>query len=319
VTDLVFLDESGFAPTMPTGYTWARTGERAVVGREDKKDRRVNVLGALSLGPQADLVWEQTCGKIGADRVLEFVCTRLAGLPGGAAALADPPQGWQRAKACTVVLDNASAHVAKAVKGRREELARIGVELFYLPPRSPELNAIERIWRSAKYEDYPERSHTSIEALGNAVDQALQRQRARIKASAAHAVPAPRLEEGISAHRFIPEGPPVPGEPSQGLPAPPQPAKMTGPVTFAKVVPTCGNMRIRRKQFWLGAKYSGLVVTVRATTEAIQIQVGATTIRSVPSHLTDADLAALAQEASTTTPPTAEKPEGSAANFTKAA
>jgi len=111
----------------------------------------------------------------------------------------------------------------------------------------------------------------------------------------------------------------VPGEPTQGLAAPAQPAKLTGPVTFAKVVPACGNMRIRRKQFWLGPRYSGLIVTVRASTEAIQIQVGATTIRSVPSHLSDADLAALAQQASTSTPPTAEGPEGSAANFTKAA
>lgn len=29
--DLYFLDESGFAPTMPTGYTWSRAGQRAVV------------------------------------------------------------------------------------------------------------------------------------------------------------------------------------------------------------------------------------------------------------------------------------------------
>ncbi|MGW4984136.1 transposase [Streptomyces mirabilis] len=59
-----------------------------------------------------------------------------------------------------MVLDNASARVAKAFKGRRDQLAKIGGDLFYLPPRSPELNDIERIWRSAKYEDYPQRAHT---------------------------------------------------------------------------------------------------------------------------------------------------------------
>ncbi|WP_392961077.1 hypothetical protein [Streptomyces sp. LN245] len=31
--DLYFLDESGFAPTMPTGHTWSRAGQRAVVPR----------------------------------------------------------------------------------------------------------------------------------------------------------------------------------------------------------------------------------------------------------------------------------------------
>jgi hypothetical protein len=185
VRDLYFLDESGFAPTMPTGYTWSRAGQRSVVPREDKKGRRVNVLGALAVGAHADLVWEKTCGKVDAAMLLEFVCARLAGLPGGEAPLARPPDGFTRVRPCTVVLDNASAHVARAFKGRREELAAIGVELFYLPPRSPELNDIERVWRSAKYEDYPERVHTTAEAVATAVDQALNRQRTRIKGSAA--------------------------------------------------------------------------------------------------------------------------------------
>ncbi|MFE2971400.1 transposase [Streptomyces sp. NPDC059340] len=113
------------------------------------------------------------------------MCARLAGLPGGGTALARPPDGFTRVRPCTVVLDNASAHVARAFKGRREELAAIGIELFYLPPRSPELNDIERVWRSSKYEDYPERVHTIVEAVATAVDQALNRQRTRIKGSAA--------------------------------------------------------------------------------------------------------------------------------------
>lgn len=183
--DLYFLDESGFAPTMPTGYTWSLAGQRAVVPREDMKGRRVNVLGALAVGLHADLVWE-TCGKVDAAMLLEFVCTRLARSPGRAAALDTPPAGFTRVRPCTVVLDNASVHVARAFKGRREELAAIGVELFYLPPRSPELNDIERIWRSAKYEDYPKRVHTTAGAVGTAVDQALDRQRVRVKGSAAN-------------------------------------------------------------------------------------------------------------------------------------
>ncbi|MEU8580274.1 transposase [Streptomyces abikoensis] len=32
------------------------------------------------------------------------------------------------------------------------------MELFYLPPRSPELNDIERVWHAARYEDYPQRA-----------------------------------------------------------------------------------------------------------------------------------------------------------------
>ena len=43
---------------------------------------------------------------------------------------------------------------------------KIGVELFYLPPRSPELNDIERVWRSAKYKGYPHRAHIQLSVGG---------------------------------------------------------------------------------------------------------------------------------------------------------
>ncbi|MFD7017385.1 transposase [Streptomyces sp. NPDC059928] len=190
--DLIFLDESGFAPTVPTGYTWSRIGQRAVVPKEDTKNRRVNVLGAQVVGTLPDLLWQRTSGKIDAQMLLEFVCVRLAGLGGGAAVLDLAADGlgvdvmpvWERRRPCTVVLDNASAHVAKVFKGRRRQLAKIGVELFYLPPRSAELNDIELVWRQAKYQDYPQRAQTGTDALGQAVDQPMTRQRNRIRQSA---------------------------------------------------------------------------------------------------------------------------------------
>lgn len=40
--DLVFLDESGFAPAVPTGYCWSRAGQRAAVPPEDTHGRRAN-------------------------------------------------------------------------------------------------------------------------------------------------------------------------------------------------------------------------------------------------------------------------------------
>src|SRR5438270_3380199 len=44
--DLFFLDQAGFAPTLPTGYTWARVGVRKRVRYEAPERRRVNVVGA---------------------------------------------------------------------------------------------------------------------------------------------------------------------------------------------------------------------------------------------------------------------------------
>ncbi|WP_438296159.1 transposase [Streptomyces sp. HUAS TT7] len=158
VEDLHYLDECGFSPTLPTGYTWVRTGTRVVVKREDTRNRRV-VLGALNgTGSEPELLWTAVEHKIDAAMVLGFVCAQIARLPGGADRLGSPPPGWKRPRPCTLALDNASIHHADVFKGRREELAAIGVHLFYPPPRSPKLNRIERIWRSVKYQDLPVRA-----------------------------------------------------------------------------------------------------------------------------------------------------------------
>ncbi|MDT0478017.1 transposase, partial [Streptomyces sp. DSM 41014] len=162
--------------------------------REDTQGRRVNVLGTKTFGTEPDLLWQRTEGKINADVLPDFVCVRLAGLGGGAGVLDLAADGvgvdsiplWCRRRRCTVVLDSASALVAKAFKGRRRQLEKIGVELFYLPPYSPELNDIELVWRQAKYADYPQHTQTSTDDIGQAVDEALIHRRNRIRTSASN-------------------------------------------------------------------------------------------------------------------------------------
>ncbi|MFJ9544081.1 hypothetical protein ACIRPX_43715 [Streptomyces sp. NPDC101225] len=87
------------------------------------------------MGLHADLVRETTCGKIDTIMLLEFVCTRLTRLPGGTAALA--PVSFTLVRACTIVLDNASAHVTRVFKGRREELATIQRRTLLTPASQP--------------------------------------------------------------------------------------------------------------------------------------------------------------------------------------
>lgn len=170
--DLAFLDESGFAPTLPTGYTWARTGGRAVVRDEPPKGRRLNVLGALApFGADPWLVWESTPGKLDAAVLLDFLWHDVAGL---ASAVGEVPPGYRRARPLVVVLDNYSVHRSTAVKEAAADLARIGVRLFFLPPYSSELNRIEPLWRQVKYHDLPVRSYQTLAALETAVDHALQ-------------------------------------------------------------------------------------------------------------------------------------------------
>jgi hypothetical protein len=176
--ELWYLDESGFAPTLPTGYTWARVGTRALVWDEPPQGRRLNVLGALSLGgPRPRLVWTAPPGKIDSAVLLDFVWREVAQLPAPPDQL---PIGYRRAIPCIVTWDNASAHTSKVVKATLPALEAAGVTLSYLPPYSPELNRIEDLWRHVKYEELPRRSYQTLDDRRAAVTQALD----------AHAAPA---------------------------------------------------------------------------------------------------------------------------------
>ncbi|MFG3480033.1 transposase [Streptomyces sp. NPDC047980] len=62
----------------------------------------------------------------------------LEQLPEGRVAPAARPPAGRRPRPCTVVLDNASAHVSRLVNSARPVLQDHGVTLFYLPPYSPE-------------------------------------------------------------------------------------------------------------------------------------------------------------------------------------
>lgn len=180
--DLYHLDECGFAPTLPTSYTWAREGTRVVVPYEAPQGRRVNVIGALAAaGPRPRLVWASRRsgqGRLDSAAFLDFVARDVAGLPAPWEAL---PPGYARARPCTIVLDNYSVHRSKAVKAAAPALARAGVTLYFLPPYSPELSDIEPLWRHVKYGDLATRSFAAAEALHAAVDEALAKRAAEFE------------------------------------------------------------------------------------------------------------------------------------------
>jgi transposase len=71
------------------------------------------------------------------------------------------------------VLDNYSVYRSKVVQAAIPSLEAAGVLFFYLPPYSPELNAIESLWGDIKHHDLQDRSHTELASLQRAVDQAL--------------------------------------------------------------------------------------------------------------------------------------------------
>ena len=173
--DLYYLDESGFVPTLPVSYTWARRGVRPLVPHEASQRRRLNVLGALAPGRR--LVHQSWTTSIDAAAFLAFVAHQVAGLPAPLEAL---PPDYRCARPCVIVLDNYSVHRGKVVQAAIPALEAAGVLFFYLPPYSPELNAIESLWGDVKYRDLQDRSHTELPDLQRAVDDALDTHAVRL-------------------------------------------------------------------------------------------------------------------------------------------
>jgi putative transposase len=151
---LYYFDECGFAPSLPTNSSWCLPGQRKRVPYEYPSGRRVNTLAAYE--PLAAEPWLDSClleRTLTSDDVLAY----LRDLPA-----ATVPR--------VVVLDNAGIHTSKLVKAERKGLSRAGIYLSYLPPYSPELNAIEPVFKQVKHHDIPIRSHTSKAELRTSVE-----------------------------------------------------------------------------------------------------------------------------------------------------
>ena len=69
-----------------------------------------------------------------------------------------------------VVLDNAGLHTSHVIRRARRSFAAAGIFLYFLPPYAPELNEIEPVFRQVKYQEIPQRSHTTRAGLRRAVD-----------------------------------------------------------------------------------------------------------------------------------------------------
>lgn len=129
---LCFFDEAGFSPIPPLQSGWSLLGQTRSCCPDAHK-QRVNVLGCLQKGP--GLIWETVTHPVARQDVIAFF-DRLAN---------------SLTKKTVVVLDNAGIHHGAPMRERQAEWERRGLHLLYLPPYCPELNAIEILWKHAKY------------------------------------------------------------------------------------------------------------------------------------------------------------------------
>ena len=73
-----------------------------------------------------------------------------------------------------MILDNARYHHAKKLQPWLERYKR-RIELFFLPPYSPELNPIEHVWKRERYLGTHNRFFPTLDALKVCITKGLDR------------------------------------------------------------------------------------------------------------------------------------------------
>jgi transposase len=148
---VLFVDAAHFVHGPFLGFVWClvRLFVPAPSGR-----KRYNVLAALDAVTRR-VIRVSNGGYINAESVCQLL-RRVAG-----AGLGRP---------VTLVMDNARYQRCELV----QSLARsLGIELLFLPPYSPNLNLIERVWKFVKKECLASRYRETYEAFTAAIDECL--------------------------------------------------------------------------------------------------------------------------------------------------
>lgn len=151
---LVFIDETGAKTNMTRRYGRARKGIRAVDSTPHGRWSTTTLIGALCLnGARAPMVIE---GATDTDVFVAYVehVLRPVLKPG-----------------MVVVMDNLGPHKSPSVK---EMINEAGAEIWYLPPYSPDLNPIEKMWSKIKELLRSAKARTS-EELYDAIATALNK------------------------------------------------------------------------------------------------------------------------------------------------
>lgn len=128
--DLFYADETQFSQQGYVPYGWQFEDENVAI--EVCKGKSINCFGLLSRTNQ--FICKMTEKSINSNFVIQILDELSLTI----------------SKPTFVVLDNAKIHTARKVKELFQIWQDRGLFIFYLPPYSPHLNIIERLWKEMK-------------------------------------------------------------------------------------------------------------------------------------------------------------------------
>ena len=125
----VYIDECGILREYERESAYAPSGERIHAERSGRNRKTTNVVGALCGKERIGIELHE--GTTNAAVFEDWFARLLARLSAG----------------CTVILDNAKFHRYEVLK---EPAGKHGIGVPFLQPCSPDLNPIEKTWRTSK-------------------------------------------------------------------------------------------------------------------------------------------------------------------------
>jgi hypothetical protein len=141
-----FFDEARSGTKPALGRRWARRGERPIA--------------TVRPGYKNFYVYGAVCPGTGEDLTLTMPAVNTAAMNVFLAQLAG--------RECILVMDRAGWHVSKELE------VPPGIEIVLLPPYSPELNPVERLWQWVKRHAIRTRLHLPLESVMDAVEGCLR-------------------------------------------------------------------------------------------------------------------------------------------------
>ncbi len=154
--EIFFADEASVRTDFHAGTTWAPVGQTPVV---EKTGKRTSVMMISAVSPKGKLRFMVHDQGLKSEEFITF-CRRL---------LDDTPAD----KKVFLIVDGGRIHTSKMTKRFVERTDRL--ELFYLPPYSPELNPDEWVWKNVKNDRVGRQAVQSHDELRLFVTAALHR------------------------------------------------------------------------------------------------------------------------------------------------
>jgi len=152
--DLYFGDAShfGLVPNVP--YAWQTNNDPVLL--PSAKSKSLSVLGLMT---PCSKLFQMVCeGSVNSQIMIDFL------------------DDFSRTvtKKTVVVLDNAPIHKSKIFIKKTKEWIERNLDIYFIPPYSPELNMIEILWRFIKYRWLPFEAYTSFCSLKKHLNDVLE-------------------------------------------------------------------------------------------------------------------------------------------------